>query len=147
MQCIFCSILAGASPATFIHRDPVASVFCDIQPVNPGHVMVVPEVHAERLATLPPETGAHLFRTAQRVAQALLESSIRCDGVDLLLADGAVAGQEVPHVHLHVLPRFESDGFGFRFPERYFTLPDRAELDDVGTRLRAELERADDLDS
>jgi histidine triad (HIT) family protein len=71
-----------------------------------------------------------------RVAAALRICGVRCEGVNLLLADGEAAGQEVFHAHLHVLPRFVGDGFGFKFSPNYFDLPPRAELDDIarGTR-------------
>lgn len=112
-DCVFCGILAGNLPASVVTRDAGCTAFMDIQPVNPGHVLVVPDQHAATLADLPEETGTRLFRTAQQVAAALYGSGLRCKGVNFLLADGEAAGrQEVFHVHLHVIPRFEGDGFG-----------------------------------
>jgi histidine triad (HIT) family protein len=67
--------------------------------------------------------------------KALRESGIRCEGVNLFLADGEVAGQEVFHVHLHVIPRFSGDGFSFKFDDSYFVLPDRGELDEVARKI------------
>ena len=64
---------------------------------------------------------------------------MRCEGVDLFLADGAAAGQEVFHVHLHVIPRFANDGFGFHFPAGYGTLPPRAALDQLAADIRNRL--------
>ena len=87
----------------------------DIFPVNPGHVLVIPTSHSAFLAELDPEAGAELFRVAQRVAAALRRSDPRCEGVNLFLADGEAAGQEIFHVHLHVIPRQRGDGSGFRF--------------------------------
>ena len=136
MPCVFCELLAGAGPASFVYRDGVCAAFMDIQPVNPGHLLVVPNAHAADLAALPPETGAQLMRVAQRLAAALRRSAVRCEGVDLFLADGAAAGQEVFHVHLHVIPRFEGDGFGFRFGPAYHQLPPRAALDRAAADLR-----------
>jgi diadenosine tetraphosphate (Ap4A) HIT family hydrolase len=72
----------------------------DIRPINAGHVLVVPDGHAFRLADLPEGTGARMFRTAQNIAAALYESGLDCEGVNLFLADGEAAGQEVFHVHL-----------------------------------------------
>jgi diadenosine tetraphosphate (Ap4A) HIT family hydrolase len=89
--------------------------FMDIQPVNPGHLLVAPRVHAPSLARMDPEVGGWLFRVGMELAQAVRRSGIRCEGVNLFLADGAAAGQEVFHVHLHVIPRFSADGFGFQF--------------------------------
>ena len=139
-NCVFCDILAGGRPASIVHRDGTCTAFMDIQPVNPGHVLVTPNVHASGLADLDPETGGHMFRVAQRVAQAMRASGIRCEGVNFFLADGSAAGQDVFHVHLHVIPRFRSDGFGFRFGPEYGMRPPRAELDTQAAQLRAAME-------
>jgi histidine triad (HIT) family protein len=136
-MCIFCNILSGAAPASFVYRDEVCAAFMDIQPVNPGHLLVVPIAHAGYLADLPPETGAQMFRVAQRLAAALRRSGVKCEGVDLFLADGVAAGQEVFHVHLHIFPRFRGDGFGFRYSPAYFQRPPRPDLDSLAERLRA----------
>jgi histidine triad (HIT) family protein len=135
-DCVFCQILAGRLPSSPISRDDLCTAFLDIQPVNPGHVLIVPNVHAPFLADLDQETGAHMFRVAQRLAQALRRSGVRCEGVNLLLADGAAAMQEVFHVHLHVLPRYAGDGFGFRFGPTYSQRPGRAELDATASQIR-----------
>ena len=108
----------------------------DIQPVNPGHVLVVPRGHASRLAEIDEETGAQLFRVAMRVAEGLRLSGLKCEGVNLHLADGEAAGQEVLHVHLHVIPRFRGDGFGIRFGHHDRLRPDKKELDKVALDIR-----------
>ena len=114
-DCVFCGILAGRLSASIVFRDDVCCAFLDIQPINPGHVLVVPIAHAACLAELDAEVGAHVFKVGQRVAAALRGSGLRCEGVNLSLADGAVAGQEVFHVHLHVIPRYAGDGFGLPY--------------------------------
>jgi histidine triad (HIT) family protein len=133
--CIFCEILAGRAPASLVHRDGQCAAFMDIQPVTPGHLLVVPLQHAASLAELPAETGGHMFQVAQRLAAALPRSGIRCEGVNLFLANGAVAGQDVFHVHLHVIPRFSGDGFGLRFPRTYGQRPARADLDTQAAQI------------
>ncbi|MFL7867386.1 MAG: HIT family protein [Anaerolineales bacterium] len=138
--CIFCDILAGNSPASMVYQDELCSAFMDIQPVNPGHVLVIPNAHAAHLADLAEETGAHLFRIAQRTAAALRESGIKCEGVNLFLADGEAAMQDVFHVHLHVIPRYQGDGFGLRLPPEYFNKPERSELDGIAEDIRKALE-------
>jgi histidine triad (HIT) family protein len=108
----------------------------DIQPINPGHLLVVPNQHASSLADLPEEVGAHMFSVAQRLAIALRKSdALRCEGVNLFIADGAAAGQEVFHVHIHVIPRFRGDGFGFRFGPGYGHRPQRSELDSIADQI------------
>jgi histidine triad (HIT) family protein len=138
-DCVFCDILAGTLPASIVCQDEVCTAFMDIQPVNPGHLLVVPNDHAARLADLDPDIGAHVFIVAQRIAQALRDSGLRCEGVNLFVADGAAAGQEVFHVHLHVVPRFRGDGFGFRFGPKYGQRPPRSELDELAAKVRSTL--------
>ena len=139
-NCIFCDIVKGKAEVTLVWQDDLVSAFLDIQPVNAGHIDIVPNTHAAYLADLPADTGAHMFRVAQRLAQALRDSGLPCEGVNLFLADGEAAMQEIFHVHLHVFPRVLGDGFGLRFGQDYFTKPSRAELDEVGEGIRATIE-------
>jgi histidine triad (HIT) family protein len=138
-DCIFCEILSGRLPASIVHQDDVCTAFMDIQPVNPGHVLVIPNRHAAFLADLDEDMGAHMFRIALRLAQALRNSGVKCEGVNLFLADGEAAMQEIFHVHLHVFPRYEGDGFGVTFSPSYLSRPDRSELDEIAERLRGVL--------
>lgn len=96
-------------------RNERCTAFMDIQPVNAGHVLVMPNDHAASLAALPENDGSALFGTAREIVTALYRSRLGCDGVNLRLADSEVAGQEIPHVHLHVIPRFEGDGVDLVF--------------------------------
>ena len=138
LSCVFCDIVAGSAPSSIVDRDGTCTTFLDIQPINAGHLLVVPNAHAAHLADLDPTHGAHMFRIAMRLAAAL-RGSVRCEGVNLILADGAAAGQEVFHAHLHVIPRFAGDGFGFTFPRGYLDRPERAELDRTAAAIRAAL--------
>ena len=106
----------------------------DIRPVNPGHLLVIPLAHAAGLATLESDTGAQMFRVGQRLAEAIRRSGVRCEGINVLLADGEAAGQEVFHVHLHVIPRYAGDGFGFRYGPEFGVLPDRTATRSHGAR-------------
>jgi histidine triad (HIT) family protein len=83
----------------------------------------------------------HVFRMAQRLSEALRQTDLRCEGVNLFLADGEAAMQEIPHVHLHVFPRFRGDGFGLKFGEHYFHKPDRTQLDSAARKLAGVLRR------
>ena len=84
----------------------------DDQPVTPGHVLVVPRHHEALLDDLDEELGAKVYRLAHRLSRALRRSGLRCEGVNLFLADGEAAFQEIPHVHLHVFPRYAGGSFG-----------------------------------
>jgi len=135
-DCIFCEILSDDLPSSIVYRDDICTAFVDIQPVNAGHVLVVPNRHAPFLADLDEDTGARMFRIAHRVALALRNSGVECEGVNLFLADGEAAMQDVFHVHLHVFPRYVGDGFGLTFSPDYFDKPERSELDAIAERIR-----------
>jgi histidine triad (HIT) family protein len=137
MACLFCEIVAGNLAASIVHQDELCTAFLDIQPVNPGHLLVVPNAHCADLSTLDSETGSHIFRTAQKLSLMLRKSGLRCEGINLFLADGEAAMQEVFHFHLHVFPRFTGDGFGLKFGPAYFEKPTREELDSVAKKLRS----------
>ena len=139
-SCVFCDILAGRTPGSVVYRDGLVTAFMDIQPINPGHLLVVPNEHAADLAELPAATGARLFEVGQRLAAALRRTAVRCEGINLFVADGEPAGQEVFHVHLHVLPRFKADGFGLHYGAHYFERPSREALDEVAEAIRRQFE-------
>jgi len=139
VSCVFCAIIAEQAPASVAFENDTVIVFADIAPVNPGHQLVVPKVHAVGLEDLDPATGAEMFRVAQRVARALRRSGLRCEGVNLFLADGAAAFQEVFHTHLHVLPRYRGDGFHLETGQSTAAAY-RAELDAVAAALRPHLQ-------
>jgi len=108
---VFCEIVAGRIPSSRVYEDDRVLVFMDIQPVTAGHVLVVPRQHFARLEDLSAELGASMFQVAHRVARSLPRSGLPCEGVNLFLADGAAAFQEVFHTHLHVFPRYVGDSF------------------------------------
>jgi histidine triad (HIT) family protein len=138
-DCIFCRILAGDAPGSFVYRDEQCAAFMDVQPVNPGHLLVVPTRHAASLAELDAPTAGRLMQVAHRLAAALRASGLRCEGVNLFLADGKAAMQEVFHAHLHVFPRFVGDGFGLRFGPSNRLRPPREALEAAATQLRTAL--------
>jgi histidine triad (HIT) family protein len=139
--CTFCDIVKGKREGTFVYRDDRVSVFMDVQPINPGHMLVVPNEHASYLSDLDPETGAQMFRVAQKMTASLRKSALRCEGVNLFLADGEAALQDVFHVHLHVIPRFKGDGFGLVLADTYHTRPPRTELERAAEKIRKTIEQ------
>ncbi|MCR6483818.1 HIT family protein [Amycolatopsis sp. OK19-0408] len=133
-RCVFCAIAAGDAPASFVHEDDEFVGIVDLRPVTTGHLLVLPRAHHEDLAALPPEAGARMFTIAQRLAAAVRRTDLRCDGINLFLADGRAAGQEILHVHLHVIPRHPQDGFVL---DADWRIRDRAELAAVAEKVRA----------
>ena len=136
-RCIFCEIVAGRSPASFVHRDAMVSAFLDIRPVTPGHLLVVPNEHVASIRDVPATWASQMFEVARQLAQLLSTAGVvRADGVNLYVADGEAAGQDVFHAHIHVIPRFEGDGFVLDAGAWTRPAPTRDELDDVAHRLR-----------
>lgn len=134
MPCIFCEIAAGRAPASIVYEDNMALAFMDINPVNPGHVLVIPRRHFETLSDMDETTGMHVFQIAMRVEQALRNvEGIRCEGTNLFMANGAVAGQSEFHAHLHILPRFQGDGVRFHFGPA--AQPERQALDQLADAI------------
>jgi len=138
--CIFCRILAGQAPASLVYQDDHVAAFMDIRPVVEGHLLVVPKTHAACLAELDDAEGARMFAVGKRMAQALRRSGLRCEGVNLYLADGKAAGQTVFHMHLHVLPRYIGDGLRLRSGLSLRPPPPRGKLEALADRLRGELQ-------
>ena len=141
-DCVFCRLLAGELSATFVYRDEHCAAFMDIQPVNPGHLLVIPVRHAAYLADIDAVAAGRMMQVAHRLTAALRASGLRCEGVNLFLADGEAAMQEVFHVHLHVFPRFAGDGFGLRFGPHYKDLPPREALEAAAAKVRRVLKEA-----
>jgi histidine triad (HIT) family protein len=135
-DCVFCRIVKGAAPESVVYADEKVLAFMDIQPVNSGHVLIIPKVHASGLSDLDEETGAHLFKVGMRIAGAVKRSGVKCEGVNLLLSDGRAAFQEIFHVHLHVIPRFEGDNLRISFGRKYSLRPERSELERIAATIR-----------
>ncbi len=136
MDCIICQLVNEEIEVTKVYEDDLVLAVMDIQPINPGHLFISPKKHVEFISELDEELGTHIFKIAMKLADALRKSGLKCEGVNIYLSDGDVAGQEIPHVHLHVIPRIRGDGFGLRFDESYFQLPKREELDQAAILIK-----------
>ena len=134
--CVFCAIARGESAASFVYGDEQVMAFMDIRPVNPGHLLVAPLRHVTSLLDLDDETARQMFIVSKMAAGALMESGERLETFNLFLANGEAAGQTVPHLHIHVLPRYTGDGFGLRLGPHYGHLPERPVLDEIALRIR-----------
>jgi diadenosine tetraphosphate (Ap4A) HIT family hydrolase len=132
-DCIFCAIVRGEAEASVVHQDDDIVAFMDLRPVTPGHLLVVPRLHAVGLEDLPEDIGVRVWTQVHRLARALRRSNLRCEGVNVFLADGEAAFQEIFHVHLHVFPRFVGDAFRI---EAEWLVRDRAELEAAAAAVR-----------
>lgn len=116
-DCVFCRIIAGEIPCTRVYEDDRCLAFMDIGPISPGHVLLIPKTHYESVMEMPPEDVAHLGARVPALARAVKEA-LEAHGVNVLQNNGATAGQVVPHVHVHLIPRWPNDGLGFRWPAK-----------------------------
>jgi histidine triad (HIT) family protein len=132
-DCVFCDIVARRVPASIVYEDEVSMAFMTIGPVNPGHVLVIPKEHVAVMANMDERTGMHLFKITLRVQQAIRQSGVKCEGVNLFLADGEAAFQEVMHLHMHVFPRFEGDSF--KLEADWSVKPPREQLDAIAASI------------
>jgi histidine triad (HIT) family protein len=135
-DCVFCAIVRGDAPATFVHQDDLVVAFMDIRPVQPGHVLVVPRTHAKLIPDLDAPSLTRLWSVAIDMNRTLRDSTLPVEAVSIYVADGEAAGQEVAHVHIHLIPRRGHDGFGFRFPVGYGVNPPRTELEAIASQIR-----------
>jgi histidine triad (HIT) family protein len=134
-NCIFCKIIAGAVPSFWLAEDAASFAMLDINPVNPGHALVLSKHHAATLAASRDGDLAAAIATARRIAAAI-ETVLKPDGINLLQANGPGAAQSVAHFHLHVIPRILGDDLRMNWAQRP---GDRTALAAMAERLRAAL--------
>lgn len=134
-SCIFCKIVAGRLPCFKLLEDETTIAFMDINPVNPGHALAVAKGHWPTIDVIPPEVLAAVARTAQRVAKAAT-TSLEPTGLNLLQSNGAGAGQSVPHLHVHILPRYPGDEVRLNWT---YKPGDKEEIEAVFKKLKAAL--------
>ncbi|TMI51626.1 HIT domain-containing protein [Candidatus Bathyarchaeota archaeon] len=131
-NCIFCKIVSGRAPASVVYEDKKTMALMTIAPANPGHVLVITKKHFPALASMEDKMGMYLFKITMRVAHAIRKSGLRCEGINLFLADGEPQ-QEILHLHMHVIPRFQGDKF--RISAGHSSRPSRKELDKSADKI------------
>ena len=135
-DCIFCGIAAGEVPAVRVLETPGVLAFLDIAPVNYGHTLVIPKPHYQNLLELPDALWMEMGRVCRRVAQAL-QATLSAQGFNLGMNNFEAAGQVVFHAHIHVIPRYHTDGLRL-FPQESYKPGD---LEKTGEQLRRGLEK------
>ncbi len=133
--CIFCKIVAGQIPCFELLEDANTIAFMDINPVNPGHALAVAKGHWPTVDVIPPEVLGEVAKTAQKVAGAVFKE-LKPHGVNLLQANGEGAGQSVPHLHIHIMPRVKGDDVNLNLEQKPC---DMATIKAVYERLKAAL--------
>jgi histidine triad (HIT) family protein len=110
-DCIFCQIVAGDIPSRTVYEDDDVLAFLDANPLAPGHTVVIPKPHHETFADLPADAGRPVFEALHRLTP-VVEDVVDADASNVAFNNGEAAGQEIMHVHGHIVPRFEGDGGG-----------------------------------
>lgn len=108
-DCIFCKIVSGQIPGAKVYEDDRVLAFMDIAPLNRGHLLVVPKEHVETIADIDPELYGHLAWVICRLAKAV-QTAVKPDGMNVMQLNGKAGNQVVPHVHMHLVPRWQGDG-------------------------------------
>jgi len=107
-NCLFCKIIQGKIPSLIIYKDDVTLAFLDIAPFTKGHSVVVPKNHYQNLLDFPEEEMVSFFSALKKVANKL-KTKLQADGINILQNNYKAAGQEVNHMHFHVIPRWVND--------------------------------------
>lgn len=129
-DCIFCKIIRKEADATVVYEDPETIAFLDISPLNHGHTLVVPKLHYPTMMEMPPEEVGKLFTVVARLLKGV-QKATSADGISIGQSNGKAASQEVFHVHVHIIPRYNHE---MMFPER--KQAKRQELEEVGRKIR-----------
>lgn len=135
-DCVFCKIVAGELPSTKVYEDADTLAFLDIGPVVKGHTLVIPKAHHDPITGTPDDVLRNLIVVVRKVAQALT-GGLKADGINVSQANGKVAGQIVPHIHFHVIPRFRDDRHSWNWTPRKYENPE--EMQELGVRIRGAL--------
>jgi len=136
-ECIFCQIVNKKIPAKIVYDDDNSLAFLDINPVNPGHTLVIPKVHSETILDVQPEILSKLTQTVKGIAEAL-DKTLNPDGINVLQNNKEIAGQGVPHIHFHVIPRFKEDGVPYFFGTHTKKMEEK-ELDEIANKIKSNI--------
>ena len=135
-DCIFCKIIAGEAPAITVFEDEWTLAFLDINPINPGHTLIIPKQHHQDLFSMTSEAYQQLAATTLIVAQAV-HAHVKADGLNVFQANGVAAGQTVFHLHNHVLPRHQPDRLRVNLAEQPVQVPGQDEpLEKIAASIR-----------
>lgn len=131
-RCDFCRLVRREGPVSCIYEDEKVIAFLDIRPMNEGHTLVIPKKYYRYIYEVPDEEIAHLFKVVRRVAWAV-KKAVNAGGISITQHNESAAGQDVFHLHVHIIPRYE----GQRLP-RPDKIPEasREELDEVARKIR-----------
>lgn len=119
-DCIFCKIVEGKIPCTKIYENDRILAFLDISPVNKGHALVIPKKHSETILDTDEKTLNEIMSVTKKLSAAIMKA-VNADGFEVCINNKKAAGQLVPHLHMHIMPRFNNDGLKFDWPTKKFS--------------------------
>lgn len=132
MASIFTKIIKGEIPSTKIYEDNKCIAILDINPNNKGHTLIIPKEEYETVLDCPTDLLQHLITVAKKVANKI-NQELECDGINISINNKPAAGQEIPHLHVHVIPRYKTDGYKFSFGHVKYS---EGEMQDYGKKLK-----------
>lgn len=133
--CIFCNIIVGQLPSIKIYEDEKTYAFLDITPINAGHTLVVPKKHSDNILSIEDEDFCAVSSTVRKIAKAMKEA-LECDGVNVHMNNEKDAGQIIFHSHVHVIPRYKSDGYEHWHGKRDV---EKTILEEAGEKIKSKL--------
>ena len=140
-QCIFCQIVSGKVSSKKIYEDDICIVILDINPANPGHVLLMPKEHYAIMPMLPENVLSHMAKISKQLSSIMLKA-LNAEGTTIFIANGVSAGQRAQHFMIHIIPRKENDGVGMDIPAGNFS---EAQLLEVGKRIQDKVDSVFDI--
>ena len=137
-QCIFCQIISGKVQSRKIYEDEKVIALLDINPANPGHILLLTKEHYSIMPQIPDDEISHVFMAAKSLSNSMLRS-IDAQGTNIIVANGIAAGQRAQHFMAHIIPRKEKDGIEFVLPQKAM---EQDEIEAIGNKLIAALSGA-----
>jgi histidine triad (HIT) family protein len=137
-MCIFCDIVCGKLPASVVYEDEDTLAFMDLHQAHPGHVLIIPKKHVETIDQLTPNLASALFPVVVLLSRAV-KAAFKPDGLSVFQSNGQAAMQEIPHVHIHIIPRYYHDGIMRFYTKGAPTITERENLDKWAAQIRDQL--------
>lgn len=134
--CVFCAIIRGQSPVARVYEDNTFLAFMDKYPITSGHTLVLPKYHYGNLFQMTEDEVGNLYRVVHTIASAVY-SATGAQGLNTGQNNGKAANQIVPHVHVHIIPRYENDSRDGKWPSR--KVSDYRELEEIANRIKTNL--------
>lgn len=136
MECIFCKIVSGELPSYKVYEDDQFFSFLDINPICQGHTLLIPKKHVVNIFDTPDIISEKYYPVIQLLSVAVRES-LSADGINILQSNGAAAGQEVFHSHIHIIPRYSNDAISI-IPHNRINVSESV-FRDIVVKIRAKI--------